>query len=166
MIPSFLNLRIPQSWSIDNVLFCQKPTMGPRETLRRLSVDEYWSLLKCAQLLRVFSQFCWRLLRDKRAKEVQQLVQHDLHEELQYKVTQQELRHLRLCELLNGCSVSLNNAQDFETRMVSTYNEDAGVPASVIICPLYPRNEISKKGSLLVLTNALESAWFLHKAGA
>jgi hypothetical protein len=48
--------------------------------------------------------------------------------------------------------------------MVSTYNEDTGVPASVVICPLYPRDEVSKKGSLLVLTNALESAGFLVKA--
>jgi hypothetical protein len=32
-IPLPLNLCIPQSWSPDNILFCQTPTMGPRETL-------------------------------------------------------------------------------------------------------------------------------------
>jgi hypothetical protein len=51
MIPLPLNLCIPQSWSLDDILFCRKPMMGPRETLRRLSVDDYWSLLKRAQLL-------------------------------------------------------------------------------------------------------------------
>jgi hypothetical protein len=48
---------------------------------------------------------------------------------------------------------------------VKTYNEDTGPPALVVICPLYPRDEVSKKGSLLVLTNALESAGFLQKQG-
>jgi hypothetical protein len=68
--------------------------MGPREYLCHLSVDDYWNLLKRAQLLRVFSQFRWHLLQDKRApKEVKQLVQHHLHQESQYEVTQQELWH-------------------------------------------------------------------------
>jgi hypothetical protein len=45
------------------------------------------------------------------------------------------------------------------------YNEDTGIPLVMEICPLYPRDEVSNKGLLLVVTNALESAGFLHKQG-
>jgi hypothetical protein len=70
-----------------------------------------------------------------------------------------------LLSMLDSCEKSLANAKDVQARMVKTYNEDSGSPAMVIICPLYPRDEVSKKGLLLVLTNALESAGFLHKQG-
>jgi hypothetical protein len=42
MIPSPLNLHIPQSWIPDDILFRWIPTMGSKETLCRLSVDDYW----------------------------------------------------------------------------------------------------------------------------
>jgi hypothetical protein len=74
-------------------------------------------------------------------------VHHDLHEESQYEVTPQELWHFsRLWELLDGCSNLLSNAKDLESCMVLTYNQGTGIPASIIICALYPRNEVSKKG--------------------
>jgi hypothetical protein len=57
----------------------------------------------------------------------------------------------------------LANAKYVQTWMVTTYNEDTGVPSLVVICPLYPHDEVSKKGLLLVLTNTLESAGILKK---
>ena len=136
--------------------------MGP---LRRLSVDNYLCLLKQAQMMHQFFSYCYSCMRDKRANEVRQLVHHNLHAEPRYEVTPHELRQSRLWTLLDGCSKLLSNAKEVQSRLVSTYNEDVRVPASVVICPLYSHDEVSKKGSLLVLMNALESASFLHKAG-
>jgi hypothetical protein len=104
-------------------------------------------------------------MRDARAKEVRQLVNDDLHADPRYEVTATELRHYRLWTLLDSCTIPLSNAKDVQSRMVSTYNEDTVIPSSVVICPLYSCDEISKKGSLLVLTNALESAGILKKVG-
>jgi hypothetical protein len=78
-------------------------------------VDDYWKILKQAQVLRVFSQFRWRSMRDSRAKEVRQLAHHDLHTDPNYAVTPQELRHHRLWKLLDACAVPLANAKDVQT---------------------------------------------------
>jgi hypothetical protein len=128
-------------------------------------VDEYSTLLKWAQLLHVFSQFQWRAIRSQRAKEVRQLVEVDLQEDPRYDVTAKEMNNHRLWALVNSCAKPLATAKDLQTRMVRTYNEDTGIQSLVIICPLYPRNEVSKKGSLLVLTNALESLSILKEVG-
>jgi hypothetical protein len=119
-------------------------------------VDDYWKILKQAQVLRVFSNFRWRAMRSQRAKKVRQLVEVDLQDNPRYDVTEKEMNDFRLWASLNSCAKLLVTAKDAQTRMVRTYNEDTGIPLLVIICPLYPRDEISKKGSLLVLTNALE----------
>jgi hypothetical protein len=83
-IPSPLNLRVSQSWSHEDILFRRATTLGPIEPLRRLSVNEYWALLKRLQLLQVFAHYRWRSMQNKRAKEVRQLVEHDLHVESRY----------------------------------------------------------------------------------
>jgi hypothetical protein len=164
-IPVPMNLRVPNSWTETDVLFRKVPSICPVEALRPLSVNSYWSILKRAQSVRIFSKFRWRSMRDARAKEVRQLMQQDLHQDPRYEVTTLELRHCQLWSMLDSCAEKLNNAKDIQTRMVKTYNEHSGTPALVVICPLYPRDEVSKKGSLLVLTNALQSAGFLHKEG-
>jgi hypothetical protein len=128
-------------------------------------VDDYWKILQRAQVLCVFSHFRWRTMRSQRAKEVRELVDVDLQDDPRYDVTEKEMNDHRLWSLLNSCAKPLATAKDVQTRMVRTYNEDTGIPSLVIICPLYPRNEVSKKGSLLVLTNALESAGILMKVG-
>ena len=93
------------------------------------------------------------------------MVDCDLHAQLQYEVTPLELRYSRFWRLLDRSVKALSNSKDFQLWMVSTYNEDVSVPASVVIFPLYPHDKVSKKGSLLILTNALESTGFLYKAG-
>jgi hypothetical protein len=164
-IPPPMNLHVPKSWKDSDILFRVIPSMGPLESKRSLSVDAYWSILKRSQLLDVFSQFRWRSMRNARAKEVRQLVHHDLHRNESYAVSSKELRHNHLWSLLDSCSQPLKNARSLQARMMATYNEDSREPSSVVICPLYPRDEVSKKGSLLVLTNALQQAGFLHKSG-
>jgi hypothetical protein len=96
---------------------------------------------------------------------VSHLLEHDLHLQPRFEVTAKETQYSQLCILLNACSQPLANAKDVQAGMVKTYNKDTGTPALMVICPMYPRDEVSKKGSLLVLTNALESAGFLHKEG-
>jgi hypothetical protein len=87
MIPSPMNLRVAKSWSKSDVLYWTAPTTGPKETLRRLSVDSYCeSVIKRSQLLRVFSHFRFRSRRDARATEVGQLVNHNLHLNSSYEV--------------------------------------------------------------------------------
>jgi hypothetical protein len=80
-----------------------------------------------------------------------------------YEVPSKELCHNQLWSLLDACSQPLKNAKNLQSRMMKAYNEDSGDPSAIVICPLYPHGKVSKKGSLLVLTNALQQAGFLHE---
>jgi hypothetical protein len=104
-------------------------------------------------------------MRDARRKDIRQLVHHNLHRDESYAASSTELRHNHLWSLLDACSQPLKDARSLQARMIKTYNEDSRDPSSVVICPLHPRDEVSKKGSLLVLTNGLQQAGFLHKSG-
>ena len=95
--------------------FSPLPSVGPMEQLHPLPVDEYWSVLKRAQLLRVFSQFRWRSMQDQRAKEVRQLVVDGIQADPRYEVTAKELQHNQLGTLLNSCAAQLTNAKDVQT---------------------------------------------------
>ena len=66
LIPSPLNLWVPQSWSPEDILFWLTPTLEPTEPLRSLSVDDYFGLLKRAQMMQKFFSFCYRCMCDKR----------------------------------------------------------------------------------------------------
>jgi hypothetical protein len=56
-IPTTMNLKVPQSWTETDILFCKVATNWPMEGLRPLLVNAYWTILKRSQLLWVFSQF-------------------------------------------------------------------------------------------------------------
>lgn len=89
-IPTPMNLKVPQSWNEADILFCTVPTTLPIESLRPLLVHDYWDIVKRSQLLSVFSRFQWNLMRNARAKEVRQLLQHDLQLAPRFKVTAKE----------------------------------------------------------------------------
>jgi hypothetical protein len=85
-----MNLKVPQSWNEADILFCTVPTTLPIKSLSPLLVDDYWDIVKRSQLLSVFSRFQWNLMRNARAKEVRQLLQHDLQLAPRFKVTAKE----------------------------------------------------------------------------
>jgi hypothetical protein len=53
-------------------------------------------------------------MRDARAKEVRQLMCHELHLDSRYEVTAQELRISKLWTLLDACSKPLALAKDVQ----------------------------------------------------
>jgi hypothetical protein len=159
-IPSPPQFKIPSVFGLDDCLFRPiLPVCAP--TFKLLSVEDYWELVCRSQLLSELGSFKYQCERDSAMMDVVALLKSGDMERLVdndviYGVTALERRQALLYELLSMCANPLRKAAGFQKRMIRLMNEDTNEVSELILSPLYPRDEVSKKGSLLVNSRMLQ----------
>jgi hypothetical protein len=119
-------------------------------------VEDYWNLVCRSQLLGEFLAFKNQCAKEKPSIQVVHLIGSGTAERLDgdgtgYGVSAFERRCVTLYKISLFCNFQLMKSKTFQTQMVHLVNQDVKEVSQLVLSPLYPRDKVSRKGSLFLV---------------